>query len=328
MATVNDLPDEMLLEVFFFLSVPDVAKVVANVCVRWRLVAQDATLWRKLELTLDQTQYISCFKALLPHLPELRRIKVQWRAEIPEIVEALSLHCPKLESLVLRTCGNFSQSCIKHLERYRETLRVFDIGKSWVVSNKCIDGVGMFENLIDLNLSHNAVTHEQFKSLSESCTKVVYLNIDFVRGITEEDLVMFLTPREDRMRSLQVFGELLTDNIFKHIEKCSVLSLLYISRCSNFSDNCLKSINMLTTLKSLTLKRAQYLTPKTLSIFYFESHVVKTLRHLYISAKRIVTEEDLLIWPKDNSMFDQSVVNHFCTCILTKRGFTTLKRLY
>lgn len=322
---MNDLPDLILLQVFALLSVPEVVSSVANVCVRWRCLAQDDILWYRLKLVVTQSEDLSRFMLLLPSVPQLRSVRLEWRSEMPQIIKALSEHCPRLSSVVLMCCGNFQESCISLLMQYQKTLKVFDIGMSWAVSSKCIDGVRNFGNLTVLNLSHNKVTHDQFKSISESCPEIISLNLDFVRGITEEDLVMFLTPRENKLKYLNVFGELLTNNIFNHIEKCLMLKRLHVSRCMNFSDNCLKSVCKLTKLKSLTLKRADQISPRSLSMFYFESRFVENLKHLYISARRNVTDEDVLLWPTDNGLFDQTLVNQLCTCLLTKNGFKTTR---
>lgn len=185
-------------------------------------------------------------------------------------------------------------------------------------------------NLTCLNVSHSLLNSAQFRAISTRCTKVKSLNIDFVRGISETDLILFIAPRIVQLQSLIVFGELLTNNIFTHIEMCPNLRVLHISSCNRFSERCFESIIKLKSLKSLTLKKLVGISSMYLHSFFYQSGLSKRLSCLYISAKRTFTEEELNVWYPitDTSTEDSNasfkiklLTSRNCILVLRKDGF-------
>jgi hypothetical protein len=46
MAWFDELPNEMLLKIFSYLSMYDISLSVRNVCTRWRAVSEDDEIWK------------------------------------------------------------------------------------------------------------------------------------------------------------------------------------------------------------------------------------------------------------------------------------------
>jgi len=50
MASVEDLPDEIMMEIFSLVTIKEISKC-AQVCHRWKILSEDSYLWRKINLS-------------------------------------------------------------------------------------------------------------------------------------------------------------------------------------------------------------------------------------------------------------------------------------
>lgn len=321
MASLLSLPDELLFEVFLYLDVTDVALCVANVCKRWRTLAHDSLLWNSLKFKVSKDMELSYVLYILPQLSQLRVVSLHWRTDTGEIVNVLCEYCPLLVDIKLICCGFIDQGCVRTLFERCHNLRVLSISKCWSLPSQCLDDITLLTNLTALNLSNSLLTPQQFVSISHSCKRLTSINIDYVRGISEDILKQFICQRTTLLLSLSVFGELLTDTFLQSVQLCQKLKHLHISTCRMFSDACFESICKLKCLKSLTMRKSINLSSIALWRFYFLSDIVKNLSYLYISAKRNVTIEDISLWLENSPELNRNLVNQYCTCILTKDGF-------
>jgi hypothetical protein len=51
--SLNDLPDEILLQILSHFGPDDLCRIIAKVCERWNVLAKDVVLWRKLSYSCD-----------------------------------------------------------------------------------------------------------------------------------------------------------------------------------------------------------------------------------------------------------------------------------
>lgn len=321
MATVFSLPDELMLEVFLYLDVTAIALCVANVCKRWKVLSCDSLLWNSLKFTVKKDMKLSYILNILPQLPQLRHVSLHWRTDSDDIIDVLCDHCPYMVDIKLICCGFLDRGCIHKFHERFNNLRVLSLSKCWSVPSQCLDDIALLTNLTVLNLSNCLLTPQQFVLISHNCAILTSLNIDYVRGISEEMLSKFISQRTKTLESLSVFGELLTDYFFQNIQLCQKLKYLHISTCRMFSDVCFVSICKLKHLKSLTMRKSVNLSSRALWRFYFLSDVVKNLSYLYISAKRNVNNEDVSLWFDNDSDVKRCLIDQYCICILTKDGF-------
>lgn len=328
MASIHCLPNELLMKTFSYLHVSDVSLIVSKVCRRWNELSADIFLWSQLVFIVEEKTSLRSVLSLLPHLPHLRFITIWWRTDTEDIIDILSTQCQYLEKIHLFSCGHVKSSSIKKISDNCEYLKNFSLGKCYSVQRKCFDDVSKMKNLTALNLSHSILNSEQFRAISTECTKINCINIDFVRGISEEDLICFITPRKVQLLSLVVFGELLTDTIFHHIEICLNLRVLHISSCSRFSRRCFGSITRLKSLKSLTLRKLVSISSISLQSFFYNSELNEQLSSLYISANRTFTEEELFVWyPNDDTnMKDSQTTGSIKIKILKSRNCILILR--
>jgi len=57
--SLNDLPEEILLQILSHIGPEDVYLIIAKVCQRWNVLAKDVALWRTLSYHCDRYSDIS-----------------------------------------------------------------------------------------------------------------------------------------------------------------------------------------------------------------------------------------------------------------------------
>jgi hypothetical protein len=53
--SLNDLPDEILLNILSYFGPEDLCFVIARVCERWNILAKDKILWKNLSYSCDHS---------------------------------------------------------------------------------------------------------------------------------------------------------------------------------------------------------------------------------------------------------------------------------
>uniref|UniRef100_A0A1B6CBR3 F-box domain-containing protein n=1 Tax=Clastoptera arizonana TaxID=38151 RepID=A0A1B6CBR3_9HEMI len=324
MANVFSLPNELVLKIFSYLDVADISLSVSRVCKLWNILSFDKLLWKSLRLTVHKGMELDYVLSLLPHLPLLKRLTLQWRTDTDCIINSICEYCCDVVEIEMVCCGYVGLNCVQNLSACFKVTN-FSIGKCWGTPNKCLNDVQYLEYLTSLNVSHSTLDSKQLRNISDKCTKLENLNIDYVKGISEDDIMYFINPRKIFLKSIILFGDLLSDSIFDSLKDCIVLKLLHISSCRKMSNKCFASIVKFKSLRSLTLRKCTNFTSKALWSFFFESNIVSSLTYLYISSKRIVHHEDVYLWFEDSSHVYNPYLNHFCICILTLDSFNIKK---
>jgi len=57
--SINDLPDDILLEILSYFGLEDLCLNIAKVCERWKFLARDKIMWKKLSYGCDLSSDIS-----------------------------------------------------------------------------------------------------------------------------------------------------------------------------------------------------------------------------------------------------------------------------
>ena len=65
MATIEELPDEIMMEIFLLMSIKEICRC-AQVCQRWRILSEDESLWRKINLS-DKKVPVKFVEKVLRH---------------------------------------------------------------------------------------------------------------------------------------------------------------------------------------------------------------------------------------------------------------------
>jgi hypothetical protein len=73
MACFHQLPDEILLKIFSYLSIDDLSQSIRNVCTRWRTVSEDDEIWFNLRYCPDAHAKLEDINCTLENMPALRQ---------------------------------------------------------------------------------------------------------------------------------------------------------------------------------------------------------------------------------------------------------------
>lgn len=93
--SINQLPDEVLLNIFSFIGPEDLWLVVPEVCQRWNLLAKDLQLCKNLSYICDSSSDISRIAEVrCGRIQNLKEKFTNWTCYHPEVKQvALGLVC-------------------------------------------------------------------------------------------------------------------------------------------------------------------------------------------------------------------------------------------
>ena len=126
--TINDLPNEILLEVFGYLDIEDVCFSVREVCERWHYLSRDETLWKNLNFVCNKNMSTLYITHLLTELPLLQSLQLQWRTDVDLIFHELCNSCNNIRKIDLVCCGQIKEATIKELAEHFSDLESFSLG--------------------------------------------------------------------------------------------------------------------------------------------------------------------------------------------------------
>ncbi|PSN36138.1 hypothetical protein C0J52_24835 [Blattella germanica] len=260
-----------------------VTYTVAKVCERWSSLVQDESLWKSLNFVCNKnmsTEYI-CY--VLEQAPLLQSLTLQWRTDTHIIFEQLCNNRCIIRQLNLVCCGQIKVAEIEALTNHLRDLESFSLGKCWAIESNCINLVCKFSNLKSLNLSHNPTLNGHIlNEIINSCHLLQHINIDYVRGLSDEDIIYLLESKKNNLLSLTLYGENLTDSSFCCMARCNVLRTLHLSSCLLMTDKGLRALSKLNSLKSFKLRLAKLVSTEGLSKFLL-SAVAFNLDYLILS---------------------------------------------
>ncbi|XP_076035199.1 S-phase kinase-associated protein 2-like [Oratosquilla oratoria] len=234
--TINRLKDELIIRVFHFLPKYMLARC-AQVCWRWKRLAFDGSLWRRLDLggkTL-QTGVVGrvilrgasilrlakaeigspIFSPTLQYLPDIRShlqyLDLSMAAIQPEALEEMLSVCHNLKKLSLEHCSLNEHIC-KHIARNT--------------------------NLDTLNLAMcYGLNHNSLLPIVSNCKKLQSVNLAWI-GLTGEDLRAICHRFPPTIERLNLSGckQTLTDTHVRWIcEDCPKLQELDLSDCTQLT---------------------------------------------------------------------------------------------
>jgi hypothetical protein len=100
---ITDLPPELLLEIFSWLSVREICQRVAPVCKKWNILARHQSLRMELSFSYNDISTSNVCK-LLRRSPRLRRLSLKDRHDTDAILRQVCKSNRHLETLKMESC--------------------------------------------------------------------------------------------------------------------------------------------------------------------------------------------------------------------------------
>ncbi|KDR11567.1 F-box protein SKP2A-like [Zootermopsis nevadensis] len=269
--SLNDFPDEMLLEILSYFGPEDLCLIISKVCERWNALTRDRTLWKSLSLKCNYDSEFMRVVQVLTDVPALHSFNIYGREDAAQLLEFLFDTCDYLNELILQFCnlGEDSTRLLTDIVAFYPDLEVLVLKGCKPLTDAGYSLIPRLQKLSGLNLSHcKDLTGKTVCDIVESCQNLKKLNLDDVTKIFDDDVICIIRKVGGQLTSLILDGEDLTDVAFSYLNNCARLQQLEVSFCEEMTDKgLLEGIGPLQELRSLRLKKGQNLTASGLSTF-------------------------------------------------------------
>lgn len=257
----NDLPVEIQLHIFSFLSYKELCQSVACVCKQWLNLSQDPILWQSIVYIDLKDKHFNSIRKKIAISHYLKSIKISTRSGNHGLLPILMKNCPQLIHLDLGF-ETISLSSFQNINLQCKNLEYLNLEGTSIAAEslQAIESIVQLPKLKQLNLSHCLwVDNNMIFKLSSGKSKFEYFNIDGIPNIKDNATSQFILNNQLYLKELIVDGESLSNITFSNIEKCAKL-IVFSSSFSESLDHGLESITQLTLLQTLRIRKGTRLT--------------------------------------------------------------------
>ncbi|GLH10149.1 Uncharacterized protein GBIM_15118 [Gryllus bimaculatus] len=217
---IHDLPDEILVAIFSYLNIEDLALNIRNVCHRWRAVVQDSRIWRSLKFRpVDEMAKEDRIIEILKGSPSLRW-PVPWYLYTRKILETLIDYCKDVRELYI---SEVEDNLVRKLVRECPNVESLEIDYFKFETTKSLDIISECKNLKHVKLSGYGSNEEVnlFQAVAIGCPLLESFNVQYFTHYASNDLVYFLQTKGNKIRALSLRC------CFFHEEKCIISSISF-----------------------------------------------------------------------------------------------------
>ena len=180
------LPDELIVKIFSYLNTEQLSRHAMPVCQKWRQIAKEPSLWRKVDFhCCPQLESLSLLW-VLRKTPLLRKLVLRGRTNITHAeVAILSEMCPLLNDIDFGFCDNLNCDMIRTLVDNCKELRKLNVEGCDKIDHKAVQCLSKSKNLSCLNFSHCFLQDDSLIHLAENLSQIISLNLDGISWITD-----------------------------------------------------------------------------------------------------------------------------------------------
>lgn len=274
----NCLPDELIINIFAYLTTKELCQCVAPVCKKWQKLSYDHSLWKELDFSHCQSLSSVNFLCIIRRAPLLHRLVVSGRREIsgPEIDIATEF-CHAINEIDFGFCDNLDKNIIHIVARNCHNLKKINVEGCASIKHDCLKYLVHCKQLTDLNFSHcTGIEDAGVKYLSKYLPKIVSINLDGINFITDSCIICLTTHHHCHLEYLELDGAEISDEGMKCVARCLKLKHLGLSFCECLSDKSFEYIKELLNLEYLRLRKGCEFHADNLCKFFQEA----SLKHL------------------------------------------------
>lgn len=309
---IQDIPDEVLSQIFSYLPTRNILRTIIDVCYRWRLIVEsDVSFWKNLQIVVLCDKFINlsylesssnCPDLLegfcekegeivigekdLPKVSKVRSLTLRGDSNttirpilfVIRVLDKISKICKDIEKFESLHCfGATSKQFLIFLnERYDRLSEVsFGITAVWRIP---YEEFSHFRNL------HTLISHDykfmrcDICTIADQCSQLQSLWILFSRYVRNDDIIYFFEKKKDTLREIGL-GSSISDLALEKVKDCTNLNVLFICDARYVTRRSLEKISKLTNLRYLSLHRAKF-QPQDLLHWSLTSDVLSKLRIL------------------------------------------------
>ena len=295
---IDNLPSEILTQIFSYLTVPQICQSVLPVCKKWREIGYSKSLWKCLKFgygwAATRCFHAMTIKRLIRRAPLLRVFEYHCPNSINNIIVEVAKRCPKLQILELQ-CQSLSYKTVEKLV----------LGCPFIcqISFHKVEGTDSTNFLPLANLKHLKALELSrcdwadaclIEAMAKSCTQLQYLNLHHLPNLSNGSLAELLSSCKGTLKILMLCLEsfIVTEAIFASIAQCEHLQRLTVLPAVNATDKSFLLLQNLSRLVSVTLSRLWKVTPTGCKKLF--SHVNwKTLREVDFVLSDCINDESI-----------------------------------
>eukprot|EP00794_Sanderia_malayensis_P007266 gene7266-8077_t len=248
---ISNLPDELMLKIFSYFSLPDLCRYVAPICITWLQYARDSTLWES--ITEDEFKDIPSdllVKVLTSWCSLLRCLELKCRSDMTLADFILIFKaCPLIESISFAFCPQMEDEMLQKCAQYLNNVHCINFEGCLGISDASV--VHLFGKPIHgINLSHcTMITDEGVIFLARNFSSISHINLDGIQWISHAAVEVLTELHSHTLQEIILDGAELTDDSVRKLS---------ISFCDSLTDNSLQWLMQLKQLNSLQLKKGSY----------------------------------------------------------------------
>ncbi|XP_060573018.1 F-box/LRR-repeat protein 7-like [Ruditapes philippinarum] len=291
----HDLPDELIIKIFSFLTTKELCLNVAPVCRKWRQISLDNSLWKCLDFS--SYPHLSSLNLLwvLKRTPLLKKLIVSGRVNVTHAEVAIITECcPGIQEIDFGFC-DITGVILKCLTENCPELRKINIeGCDKLEQDKTVRYLVRCKKLTHLNFSHCMFFQDSgIIFLAARLPEIKSINLDGISFLTDRAVQGLVEKHYLYLEEVELDGAEISDLGVEQLSHCKQLKHLGISFCECLTDQSLQYLKELKNLVNLRLRKGSDFSPQGLSNFFKEASLSK-LQVLNLSECSLITDEVIL----------------------------------
>jgi hypothetical protein len=251
MSWFDELPNEVLLMIFSYLSIDDLCPSVRDVCIRWRIVSQADEIWKNLSFNPKRSASKEDIVSRLKNMSKLRTFEYYGTCNV---IEALSTHCTMIRVLHISKIElnpTLLKLTMERLTALRDLNISFGPGRE---GSEITHIIGQSKTLDRLSLYLSGaenVTQGLLKPIADGCPNLnkLVLKCDD-NNYPDEEICYLLERKKRQLVAYEQWGRV-SANFFVAINECTNLEKLVFVNTKIYTP--FDQIPQITQLKKLTM---------------------------------------------------------------------------
>ncbi|KAL8580999.1 hypothetical protein ACOMHN_048033 [Nucella lapillus] len=267
---LNEVPDEVLLQVFSYLKPDELCRHVTGVCKCWRRLAYDHSLWKTLDVSGVRINGFQLCQVVLRTSGAIRILDMAGLerlncAEMAVVAE----NCPQLTQLDVGFVDDFNCTMVHSVLTSCPLLEFLNLEGCRHANNEVMRVLAASAGplLRRLNFSHCTLVDESLWLMMQHLPGLTHLNIDGISWISELVVQHLATEYRGSLELWELDGNELTDSTIDAVSTCGQLKTLSISFCELLTDRSLTHLTRLQKLEKLCLRKGPSMTTAALQEF-------------------------------------------------------------
>lgn len=190
---LDELPDELVVKIFSYLTTKELCQHVARVCRKWRQISLDHSLWKILDFSSYSKLSNLNLLWVIRRAPLLKRLVLSGRMNITHAVVAIVTEsCPMLQQIDFGFCDNLSSDMLQCLPDNCLNLRKINIEGCDTLDHRSLTYFVKCKKLSHMNFSHCMFIQDSgITFLAEGLPKIESINMDGISFLTDRYILFY-----------------------------------------------------------------------------------------------------------------------------------------